>query len=81
MKNFFLIALFSCLIVALNAAIPQIRSVSTSYLRDNYLREGSFEGGTLLYIKGTDFDTNKANNKVTIGGLECPVVGKKPLFL
>ena len=68
--------LFALFLAAVRAGSPVIRSVSTSYLRDNFLREGSFEGGTLLYIKGTDFDENKSNNRITIGGLDCPVVGK-----
>ena len=48
-----------------------IISVSTSLDTINSPRDGSYYGGTTLYIRGTGFDTASANNLVTVGPIPC----------
>jgi hypothetical protein len=53
-----------------------ILSISTNPDQENKDRVSSYEGGTMLYIKGTGFDTEMAsNNLVLIGELTCNIEG------
>ena len=49
---------------------PTIVSVSTS-LSANVEAEGSMLGGTILYIKGTNFDPDASKNVVSVGPYPC----------
>lgn len=54
----------------MNPGAPTIISVSTS-LSSLVAAQGSVEGGTMIYIIGTNFDPIAANNKITVGPYPC----------
>ncbi len=59
-----------------------ILSISTNPDQENKDRVSSYEGGTMLYIKGTGFDTEMAsNNVVMVGELTCNIEGTRPFLL
>ena len=53
--------------------IPDLKSVSTELKYNNKNRYGSYEGNTMLYIKGTGFSTMASEIKVLIGKYPCNV--------
>ena len=53
-----------------NPGAPTIIEVSTS-LASFVAPTGSQEGGTTLYIKGTNFSPNSDENRVTVGNYPC----------
>jgi hypothetical protein len=53
-----------------------VTSVSTANGSSTSNLFGSSAGGTLLYIKGTGFDTNPSKNSVMIGNYPCIIPGE-----
>lgn len=53
-----------------------IWSVSTDLAISNSNREGSINGGTMLYIKATGQDQTASNNRVMVGPYECIIPDK-----
>jgi len=82
LKEFYFSAWFYCIQVSFrfsidcaftNPGAPTIISVSTS-LDAVVSAQGSVEGGTQIYIKGTNFDPIAANNRITVGPYPCNLV-------
>jgi hypothetical protein len=52
---------------------PTIEEVSTS-LNEFETATGSLEGGTIIYIKGTNFNPIAGNNAVWVGPYPCSLI-------
>jgi len=62
--------------------VTNINSVSTSPIETGESwKHTSLQGGAYLWIKGSGFSTRSPlSNRVTVGDLDCPVIGNFLLY-